>query len=261
VETLVSREMLAKAMGSNPRWASRLGWSAHMGVIATLVGSATTDAASPELAEAVADWQKGNALDVDGIIGPTTWRALRIALAPEGSITGIMPADTPPVPIGWEQVVATFGDPTPLLSKDGTMTKENELLWQRRTLASGTLPFPVPLDMNKPDGQMKMSFHAHHRMVGTFEAVFGEIHRLGLQAKILSWGGIYNFRPIRGTKRALSLHAFGAAIDLNAETNKLGTEGDMSPEVVEVFRHFGFVWGGDFGSRPDPMHFQYAKGY
>ena len=261
METLVSREKLAKAMSSNPRWASRLGWSAHAGVVATLVESAATDVASPELAEAVAEWQKANALGVDGIIGPITWRALRAALAPERSLTGIMPADAPPVPLGWDQVIATFGDPTPLLSRDGTMSKENELLWQRRTLASGTLPFPVPLDMHKPDKQMQTRFHAHHRLVGTFEAVFAELHRLGLQSEIMSWGGIYHFRPIRGTRRALSLHAFGAAIDLNAETNKPGTEGDMSPQVIEVFRHFGFVWGGDFGSRPDPMHFQYAKGY
>jgi hypothetical protein len=183
------------------------------------------------------------------------------ALAPEDSLTGIMPADAPGVPFGWEEVVTTFGDPTPLLSRDGTLSKEHEMLWQRRTLAAGTLPFPVPLDMHKPDGQMKTKFHAHRRLVSTFEAVFREIHRLGLQSEIMSWGGTYNFRPIRGTKRALSLHAFGAAIDLNAETNKLGAEGDMSPGVIEVFRHFGFVWGGDFGSRPDPMHFQYAKGY
>ncbi len=260
MDTLISREKLAKAMASNPRWAARLGWSSNAGVIATLVESATTDVASAELAEAIADWQKANGLDIDGIIGPTTWKALQAALAPEDSLTGIMPADAPPVPMGWTELVTTFGDPTPLLSRDGTISKENELLWERRTLACGTLPFPIPLDMRKPDGQMKTRFYAHHRLVRLFEAVFGEIHRLGLQSAITSWGGIYNFRPIRGTKRALSMHAFGAAIDLNAETNKLGTEGDMSPEVIEVFKHFGFVWGGDFGARCDPMHFQYARG-
>jgi hypothetical protein len=51
------------------------------------------------------------------------------------------------------------------------------------------------------------------------------------------------------------------AIDLNPETNALGTAGDMSPRVVQVFRHFGFAWGGDFRRRPDPMHFQYATGH
>jgi murein L,D-transpeptidase YcbB/YkuD len=86
VETLVSREMLAKAMASNSRWANRLGWSFHMGVIATLVASATADPGSPELAEAVAEWQKANGLDVDGIIGPITWPAVMVLHGPAVSL-------------------------------------------------------------------------------------------------------------------------------------------------------------------------------
>jgi hypothetical protein len=35
----------------------------------------------------------------------------------------------------------------------------------------------------------------------------------------------------------------------------------MNLQVVAVFEHFGFLWGGDFRGRPDPMHFQYATGY
>jgi hypothetical protein len=35
----------------------------------------------------------------------------------------------------------------------------------------------------------------------------------------------------------------------------------MNPDVVAVFRHFGFRRGGDFGGRKEPMHFQYATGY
>jgi hypothetical protein len=57
------------------------------------------------------------------------------------------------------------------------------------------------------------------------------------------------------------LHAFGAAIDLNAAANPLGEQGSMDSRVIEVFEHFGFFWGGRFHGRPDPMHFQYATGY
>jgi hypothetical protein len=35
----------------------------------------------------------------------------------------------------------------------------------------------------------------------------------------------------------------------------------MDPDVVAIFQHFGFLWGGEFHLRKDPMHFQYATGY
>src|SRR5947208_1262952 len=82
----------------------------------------------------------------------------------------------------------------------------------------------------------------------------------GLRSAIKTWDGTFAFRAIRGETH-LSVHAFGAAIDLNAGTNPLGGPGDMSPDVIAVFQHFGFLWGGDFHVRKDPMHFQYATGY
>jgi hypothetical protein len=46
------------------------------------------------------------------------------------------------------------------------------------------------------------------------------------------------------------------AIDLNPETNRMGTSGDISSDVVDVFNSFGFTWGGDWsGNSKDPMHF------
>ena len=62
----------------------------------------------------------------------------------------------------------------------------------------------------------------------------------------------------RDPPRALSMHAFGLAVDLNVTSNQLGTEGDMDPRVVEIFERWGFAWGGRW-SRPDPMHFELAR--
>ena len=56
------------------------------------------------------------------------------------------------------------------------------------------------------------------------------------------------------------MHGFGGAIDFDAETNQLGTVGNMHPEVVSCFRNHGWEWGGSW-TRPDPMHFQFARGY
>ena len=98
-------------------------------------------------------------------------------------------------------------------------------------------------------------------MTGIFADVFERLQREGLQEKITSFGGCFSFRPQRtGTK--LSVHSWGMAIDLNPETNPQGTEGNMDPGVVTIFRGAGFEWGGDWPGRVrDPMHFQFCTGY
>ena len=64
----------------------------------------------------------------------------------------------------------------------------------------------------------------------------------------------YLNRDIRGGT-GKSNHAFGLAVDVNALSNPLGTQGDMPPEVVQGWKAEGGEWGGDW-SRPDPMHFE-----
>jgi hypothetical protein len=248
-------------MLSNVRWAEQLGWGAFGQGLALFLGATPwAGPGAPALAQAVARYQRREDLDVDGIIGKDTWGSLRLALAPEDSVTGLVPADAPPVPDGFDEVIALYGDPRPLIGPDGGLDAHADVEWQRRILGRGTLPFPIPIDPRDP-AKVKTTFYAHRRLVNVFQTVFEEIARLGLRKALHSWGGIYNFRPIRGTTQRLSLHAFGAAVDLNSETNRLGDAGDMDPAVVEISTHFGFVWGGDFRSRPDPMHFQYATGY
>ena len=64
----------------------------------------------------------------------------------------------------------------------------------------------------------------------------------------------YFNRDIRGSD-SKSMHSWGIALDINALTNVLGTEGDMPTAVVERWEEEGGEWGGDWG-RPDPMHFE-----
>jgi D-alanyl-D-alanine carboxypeptidase/Putative peptidoglycan binding domain len=256
----LNRQKLARAMVANVRWARRLGWARYGNALGVLLGCPWSDPGAAVFAQAVAVWQGRHQLEVDGIVGKDTWGALALALAPPTSPTGVTPPDAPPVPDGFDQIVATFGDPRPLMEADGTISHDAELRWQRQVLATGVLPFPIPLSTDGSTPGVKKKFSAHRKLVSTFVAVFTEIDRLGLRGQIRSWGGIYNFRAIRGAHH-LSLHAFGIALDLNPESNRLGEEGDMSADVVAVFEHFGFFWGGNFRGRPDPMHFQYAVGY
>ena len=45
------------------------------------------------------------------------------------------------------------------------------------------------------------------------------------------------------------------AIDMDAATNYRGIEGTMDRRVVEIFKRWGFDWGGDW-RYTDPMHFE-----
>jgi hypothetical protein len=78
----------------------------------------------------------------------------------------------------------------------------------------------------------------------------------GLSAAIHpgQYGGCYVPRFIAGTT-TLSNHAFGLAFDLNVPENERGTVGQIDRQVVAIFEHFGFTWGGTW-HYTDPMHFE-----
>jgi hypothetical protein len=72
------------------------------------------------------------------------------------------------------------------------------------------------------------------------------------------YGGCYNNRPMRGGSLP-SLHARGAAIDLDADDNgnkvSWPVAADMNIEVMEEFAKEGWLSAGAFWGR-DAMHFQ-----
>jgi hypothetical protein len=72
-------------------------------------------------------------------------------------------------------------------------------------------------------------------------------------------GGVYNYRPQRGSASILSLHSWGAAIDMDPARNPHGTAWrpgvGLPARVVEVFADHGWAWGNRF-AKPDPQHWQ-----
>jgi D-alanyl-D-alanine carboxypeptidase-like protein len=88
------------------------------------------------------------------------------------------------------------------------------------------------------------------------KAALQEVIDRGLIDKIHpgEYAGCYYPRFIAGST-TLSNHAFGLALDLNVPGNQRGTVGEMDRGVVEVFKKWGFAWGGDWGYT-DPMHFE-----
>ena len=78
-----------------------------------------------------------------------------------------------------------------------------------------------------------------------------------LSGRADDWG--YASRYIRGyeAKRVLSEHAWGLAIDLNAQDHPLGRRGTGVPDwVVDAGHRWGLSWGGDYKNRPDEMHWE-----
>lgn len=77
------------------------------------------------------------------------------------------------------------------------------------------------------------------------------------------WG--YASRYVRGyeAQKILSNHAWGLAVDLNATTNPMTSDGkvhtDMPDWVVDAANRWSLAWGGDYKSRrKDPMHFEFT---
>ena len=79
--------------------------------------------------------------------------------------------------------------------------------------------------------------------------------------------GAYHCRTIAGTER-FSVHAFGAAVDINAKygdywrwsnprsDTPLAHRNQIPWEIVEIFERHGFIWGGKW-YHYDTLHFEY----
>jgi hypothetical protein len=73
--------------------------------------------------------------------------------------------------------------------------------------------------------------------------------------------GTYSCRTVADTGEP-SMHAWGAAIDINAAHADYWLWGRSAPvktipaEIVEIFERHGFIWGGKW-SHYDTMHFEY----
>lgn len=84
--------------------------------------------------------------------------------------------------------------------------------------------------------------------------------------KLKFWGvtkfsGSYVYRLMRGGN-SLSMHAYGIAIDLDAENNGFYNKTPRFakfPEVLKAFDDVGATWGGRWKRATDGMHWQFAR--
>lgn len=120
-----------------------------------------------------------------------------------------------------------------------------------------------------PQGRARFRFTRRHGVSCQLQAAFSMLLQDWDEfAPFFSQpGGGYNWRRIAGTNR-LSPHAFGIAIDINAELGgywrwtgaREGHVGDFDNKVpwrlIEIMERHGFIWGGKW-HHFDGMHFEY----
>lgn len=158
-------------------------------------------------------------------------------------------------PHGLQQIIETFGYLHRYIRADGTLDPR----WEAEFLVHVHLPFRLALSWDT--GKSVERITCHKKVADVLAGIFEQLAQPLLRPMVKTLGGCFSFRQQRGGTK-FSTHCWGIAIDLNPETNGLGTEGDMDAQVVAVFRGAGFQWGGDWeGHRRDPMHFQYCTGY
>lgn len=103
------------------------------------------------------------------------------------------------------------------------------------------------------------------KVVNQIISLFKAWESAGLLPLVLTWGGSFAPRFIRGSRSKLSSHAYATAFDINVAWNymgakpaSIGAHGSVR-ELVPLALEHGFYWLGFNKERPDGMHFEISK--
>lgn len=153
------------------------------------------------------------------------------------------PAANPVAFLSGSKAAKAFGAFSYRYFPDGTIQPDNR--WVRENIRTTTLPIM---------GRVT----CHRLMIPQLRGALQDVVDAGLASTLSTYDGCYVPRFIeRNPENSISLHTWGIAIDMDAATNYRGIQGSMHPEVVNIFKRWGFRWGGDW-QYTDPMHFELA---
>ena len=127
---------------------------------------------------------------------------------------------------------------------DGTIRIDPD--WVRRNIVTAEVP-------------ILGTVRCHRAMIDQLAAALHEIQAAGLAGLITDYSGCYVPRHMLwNPTKGISRHAWGLAFDINVPTNGYGVTPTLDMRIVEIFRKWGFKWGGDFAI-PDGMHFELER--
>ncbi len=222
----------------------------------------------PEVEAATKDFQSSYRLTPDGVVGPGTWgMAMSLGLNPlTDTDTSEDGPNWPPKPdfspLSESEKAGLFGsftyvpDPIPGSPENIRVTDG----W----VAQNLVPVHVPQLAKVQYAPPNQTAYFHTKAAQQLQDLFSSWESAGLLDKVLTWGGSYAARFIRGSRTVLSNHSYGTAFDINVPWNMLGTmpalkgKHGSTRELVSIANTHGFYWGGHFDGRPDGMHFEIA---
>lgn len=152
-------------------------------------------------------------------------------------------------PVGMKAVKSFYGD-----NKTTELSKGNcrgDPTWEAENL--------VILKNVKGTG---CSIQLHHKIAANFEYCLGEAIKACPTYKVRMLGGYCARHQRNDPTLPLSIHSYGAAFDINWDTNPMGKKliTDLPDAFILAFTQQGWEWGGSWRSLKDAMHFQFATG-
>lgn len=219
-----------------------------------------------EVQDATIEFQRRHNLQPDGVVGNKSY-GVAMQLGFEGVVddrSDRSGADFPKPPsfqplVSNEERAKVFGKFS-FVSQPVAGNPENIRVtdnWVGQNIVTTSIPQLINIK-----GSDRVQFHkiAASQLV----TLWKNWEEAGLLPLVLTWGGSYVPRFIRGSRTTLSNHSFGSAFDINVAWNQLGVvpalvgqKGSVR-ELVQIANHNGFYWGGHF-SRKDGMHFEVAR--
>jgi len=133
--------------------------------------------------------------------------------------------------------------------------------WDLQNIKKVEIPQLIGVSDAPHDGNV----YFHEKVSEQVQVLFKAWEDADLLDHVLTWGGSYVPRFVRGSRTTLSNHAFGSAFDINAAWNACGVRPALKGrrgcvrELVSLANEHGFYWGGHYSHRPDGMHFELAE--
>lgn len=261
--------MIIETLRSGSRGANVALWQYFLIGQGHLAGAADGEF-GPITLSATKEFQKKYKLFPDGVVGRQTLaKALKcgygcVSDRTDDEMSSLWPARPHYIRgLGPEQKIKLYGDfryvPAPSKGNPEGIRILGD--WTKKNIVR----VKIPQLKNVRGSYHKDTFYFHKDVAEKVQLLFLTWEKAGLIDKVLTWGGSWVPRFIRGSRSVLSNHAYGTAFDINVPWNMLGHEGALKGkrgsvrELVIPAAKLGFVWGGFWPRRPDPMHFEIGQ--
>lgn len=120
--------------------------------------------------------------------------------------------------------------------------------------STGSTASQSEIELTTVSSKSGVSARVGKQYANSFQSLIDYLDSVNYEIKTL---GGYNNRDVTGQPGVKSAHAFGAAIDINEDTNPYGTKlvTDLPAQIGDKAKELGLGWGGDWPNIKDAMHF------